>query len=76
MLNFIEKVKIYAINENLSKLEWRINAISFLEVFVSKIFEIQTKEIDIYSALNILSNWKNLTMILNSLIYKNLSDAN
>lgn len=74
-MDFIENVKEYAKNENLSKLEWRVNAISVLEVFVSKIIEISNSDVDIYEALNYLCNWKSLIMILNTLIYKNLSDA-
>ncbi|CAD8117346.1 unnamed protein product [Paramecium sonneborni] len=80
LFKFIEQVFLLSENDKKDnkKLIWRINAISFLEVFISKIIDLQNQEfscIEIYSLINSLLQWKSLAMILNTLIYHNLEQA-
>ncbi|CAD8112133.1 unnamed protein product [Paramecium sonneborni] len=76
---FIEKVKqLLSRSEDQSKLVWRINTISFLEVIVSRLVEIQQtthKIINIYSIIEQVFNWDTLIMILHQLLYNNLIKA-
>ncbi|CAK83887.1 unnamed protein product (macronuclear) [Paramecium tetraurelia] len=80
LFNFVEKVRTYSSidkKDNL-KLIWRINATSFLEVFISKLIDQQSQKyplVEIYSLIDALLEWKSLAMIFNTLIYHNLEQA-
>ncbi|CAK91166.1 unnamed protein product (macronuclear) [Paramecium tetraurelia] len=79
LVTFIEKVKqLLGRSEDQSKLVWRINTISFLEVIVSKLVEMQqvtNKVINVYSIIESVFSWDTLIMILHQLLYHNLIKA-
>ncbi|CAD8109738.1 unnamed protein product [Paramecium primaurelia] len=79
LVTFIEKVQyLLGRSEDQSKLVWRINTISFLEVIVSKLVQMQqipNKQINIYSIIESVFNWDTLIMILHQLLYNNLIKA-
>ncbi|CAD8120325.1 unnamed protein product [Paramecium sonneborni] len=79
LVAFIEKVKqLLGRSEDQSKLVWRINTISFLEVIVSRLVELQQathKIINIYSIIEQVFSWDTLIMILHQLLYNNLIKA-
>ncbi|CAD8113504.1 unnamed protein product [Paramecium sonneborni] len=80
LFKFIEHVWFLTENDKKEnkKLIWRINATSFLEVFISKLIDLQNQElsnIEIYSLIDSLLEWKSLAIILNTLIYHNLEQA-
>ncbi|CAD8199656.1 unnamed protein product [Paramecium octaurelia] len=80
LFNFVEKVRANSLfdKKDNKKLIWRINATSFLEVFVSKLIDQKSEkypQVEIYSLIDSLLEWKSLTMILNTLIYHNLEQA-
>ncbi|CAD8205107.1 unnamed protein product [Paramecium pentaurelia] len=79
LVGFIEKVQqLLGRSEDQSKLVWRINTISFLEVIISKLVELQqatNKIINIYSIIEQVFSWDTLIMILHQLLYNNLIKA-
>ncbi|CAD8190646.1 unnamed protein product [Paramecium pentaurelia] len=80
LFNFIEKVRTYSSidKKDNKKLIWRINATSFLEVFISKLIDLQNQKClndEIYSLIDALLEWNSLIMIFNTLIYHNLEQA-
>ncbi|CAD8204256.1 unnamed protein product [Paramecium octaurelia] len=73
---FHENIKQYAENlGDVEKIQWRISAISTLEVLISNMIDFNTydnKPVDILSLLDSLLNWNTLKMILLQVLYCNM----
>ncbi|CAD8109987.1 unnamed protein product [Paramecium primaurelia] len=73
---FHENVKQYATNlGDVEKIQWRISAISTLEVLVSNMIDFNmydNKSVDILSLLDSILNWSSLKMILIQVLYCNM----
>ncbi|CAK61201.1 unnamed protein product (macronuclear) [Paramecium tetraurelia] len=73
---FHENVKQYAKNlGDVEKIQWRISAISTLEVLISNMIDFNTydnKPVDILSLLDSILNWNTLIMILLQVLYCNM----
>ena len=76
MNNFIERVKNLIIKEeDSSRITWRINIVSFLEVLVSRLIDIKGGKGSVFSFVDKLLDWDTLIMVLHQILFSNLAKA-